>query len=125
MINILIVGIGGFIGSVFRYLLNIWIYNLQDYPVFPFGTMAVNLIGCFVIGILAGLAEYSEAFTPELRLFLFIGVLGGFTTFSSYGYDTFNLLRNGQILFAILNVTVQTFIGLGAVWLGYVCSRIL
>ena len=125
MLNVLLAGIGGFIGSTLRYLMNTWVYSLSNYPVFPFGTMVVNIIGCFVIGLLAGLAEYREIFSPELRIFLFIGVLGGFTTFSSFGYDTFGLLRDGQMLYAIINVLVQVLVGLSAVWVGFVCSRII
>lgn len=125
MQNVLLVGIGGFIGSTLRYLLNTWIYNLLKYPVFPFGTLVVNIIGCLVIGFLGGLAESRAAFTPELKIFLFIGILGGFTTFSSFGYDTFGLFRDGQLLLAFANVMLQVCVGLGAVWFGFFCSRLL
>lgn len=124
MQNVWLVGVGGFIGSILRYLLNNVIYRLFDYPVFPYGTMTVNIVGCFVIGLLGGLSESRIVFTPELRLFLFIGVLGGFTTFSSFGYDTFGLYRNGQMLGAMMNVFLQVFVGLSAVWVGFFSSRI-
>jgi CrcB protein len=125
MLQTLLAGLGGFVGSILRYLLVNLVYNLMDYPVFPYGTLLVNIIGCFVIGFLSGLAETREAFTPELRIFLFIGILGGFTTFSSFGYDTFGLLRDGAFIHAILNVLAQVIIGLGAVWLGYTLSRLI
>lgn len=123
MLNVLLVGVGGFLGSVFRYLLNNFIYSLLSFPLFPYGTMVVNLIGCLIIGFLAGFSEYREAFTPELRLFLFIGVLGGFTTFSSFGYDTFGLLRGGQWFLAFMNVFIQVVVGLVAVWFGFLISK--
>lgn len=125
MLNLLLAGLGGLIGSMMRYLLNNWIYHLSDYPEFPYGVMVINIIGCLFIGFLSGLAETREAFTPEVRIFLFIGILGGFTTFSSFGYDTFGLLRDGQFFYAILNILGQVFLGLIAVWGGYTLSRLL
>ena len=123
--NILIVGLGGFIGSAMRYLLNTGIYRLFDYPTFPIGILIVNVLGCLSIGFLSGLAESRELFTSELRLFIFIGFLGGFTTFSSFGYDTFGLVRDSQLGMAFLNVILHMIIGLGAVWVGFSCSRLL
>lgn len=123
MYNLLIAGLGGFIGTMLRYLLNSWIYKLLTYPIFPLGVLVINLIGCLLIGFLSGLAETRDAFTPEVRIFIFIGILGGFTTFSSFGYDTFGLLRNSQFLYAAINICVQVFGGLGAVWGGYALSR--
>lgn len=125
MQNALLAGLGGFIGTLLRYLLNSGIYRFFDYPIFPYGVLIINLIGCFVIGLLSGLAETREIFTPEVRIFIFIGILGGFTTFSSFGYDTFNLLRDGQMLFATINVLVQVVGGLFLVWGGYLLSRII
>lgn len=125
MLNALLVGIGGFIGSILRYLTAALIFNLMDYPDFPYGTLVVNLVGCFIIGFLGGLAEARGVFTPELRLFVFVGILGGFTTFSSFGYDTFGLLRDGSFLPAIINVATQVFVGLGLVWVGYEVSHFI
>jgi CrcB protein len=125
MINVLLAGFGGLIGSMLRYLINNWVYSLTDYPQFPYGVLIINIIGCLLIGFLSGLAETRDAFTPEVRIFIFIGILGGFTTFSSFGYDTFNLLRDGQFFYAAINVCVQVFVGLGAVWGGYTISRLL
>lgn len=123
MYNILLVGIGGFIGSILRYLVNLGIYRLLEYPTFPFGTMIVNLTGCLIIGLLGGFAENRAGFSPELRLFLFIGILGGYTTFSSFGYDTLGLLRDSQLFYAFLNVAVQVVVGMAAVWIGFAFSR--
>lgn len=125
MLNLLIAGIGGFIGTMLRYLMNNWIYLLMDYPTFPYGVLIINVLGCLLIGFLSGLAETRELFTPEVRIFIFIGILGGFTTFSSFGYDTFGLLRDGQFFYAAINVFTQVFAGLAAVWGGFVLSRLL
>ena len=125
MQNILLAGIGGMVGTILRYLLNSWIYRLLDYPAFPLGVLVINIIGCLVIGVLGGMAETRAAFTPELKIFVFIGILGGFTTFSSFGYDTFGLLRDGQFFYAMLNVMIQVFVGLGAVWAGYNIARLI
>jgi len=116
--NILLVGIGGALGSISRYLLGTWIQSLSRSIDFPFGTLTVNLIGCFVIGFLSQLAEARGAFTPESRAFVFIGILGGFTTFSSFGNDTINLFRDGEAFNALANVGANVAIGLMLVWLG-------
>src|ERR1700693_5774969 len=84
---------------------------------FPYGTLAVNLIGCFAIGFLSQLAETRGVFTAETRTLIFIGVLGGFTTFSAFGNETMNLWRDGENFLAIANVTAHLVFGLGAIWL--------
>ncbi|HTF93817.1 MAG TPA: CrcB family protein, partial [Verrucomicrobiae bacterium] len=91
MIGAVLVGVGSFIGGVLRYGLSTWVYKALDNPWFPYGTLTVNAAGCLVIGFLSGLAEARAAFTPEARLFLFVGVIGGFTTFSSFALETFSL----------------------------------
>lgn len=118
MTNLLLVGIGGFIGSVLRYLASGWVQQITRSVEFPYGTLAVNLVGCFIIGVLAQLADARGVFTGETRAFVFIGVLGGFTTFSSFGNETMNLLRDGETLPAFANVSAHIVLGLGAVWLG-------
>lgn len=119
MQNVFIAGAGGFIGTVLRYLLNTVIYNSLNYPIFPFGTLIINISGCFLIGLFASLAETRLVLTPEVRIFLQIGVLGGFTTFSAFGYETFTLLKSGQFLLAASNVLIQVIIGMCAVGVGY------
>ena len=116
--NILLVGIGGALGSISRYLLGTWVQSQSKSIDFPFGTLTVNLMGCFVIGFLAELAEVRGAFTPESRALLFIGFLGGFTTFSSFGNDTLNLFRDGETFNALANVGANVLFGLALVWLG-------
>lgn len=118
MTNILLVGAGGFIGSVLRYLVSGWVQQSSKTLDFPYGTLAVNVIGCFVIGFLAQLAETRGVFTGESRLFVFVGILGGFTTFSSFGNETLNLARDSQMMNALANIGANLLVGLFAVWLG-------
>jgi len=117
-LNILLVALGGAFGSVSRYLLGTWVQSVSKSIDFPYGTLTVNLIGCFVIGFLSQLAEARGVFTSETRAFVFIGILGGFTTFSSFGNDTINLLRDGETFNALANVGANVILGLALVWLG-------
>lgn len=123
--NIILVGAGGFLGAVARYALGGWVHRLLDNPWFPYGTLAVNVAGCFLIGLLGGLVETRQVLSAESRMFLFIGVLGGFTTFSTFGYETFSLARDGQFLAATINAILQVVCGLTAVWLGNTLARFL
>lgn len=116
--SLTIVALGGALGSVFRYLLGTYAQTLSKSIDFPYGTLAVNLLGCFVIGFLSQLAETRGAFTSEARTFIFIGILGGFTTFSSFGNDTINLLHDGETFNALANVGANVIFGLILVWLG-------
>ncbi len=125
MINIFLVGIGGFIGSVMRYLASGYVQQATKSVGFPYGTLAVNLVGCFVIGFLAQLAEGRGVFTSEARAFVFVGILGGFTTFSSFGNETLNLARDSQMMGALANVSANVVIGLFAVWLGRTVSYMI
>ena len=122
MRQLIAIGLGGMVGSIMRYLFSGWFQTLSKSDIFPAGTLSVNILGCLIIGILGGYSETMEAFSPELRAFLMIGLLGGFTTFSSFEFETLNLLRNSQFLYAALNVSIQVFIGLMAVWAGYFLS---
>jgi CrcB protein len=121
--NALFVGIGGFIGSVLRYVLSGAVQEWTRRDDFPVGTLAVNVLGCLVIGLLSQLAEARGAFSPETRAFVVIGVLGGFTTFSSFGNETINLWRDGEGFLAFVNIAGQVVLGLGAVWLGRVLGH--
>lgn len=107
---ILIIGIGSFIGGISRYLLSQSIQN-KFLSAFPFGTMSVNIIGCFLIGIIFGLTERGNV-TMEWRLFLVTGFLGGFTTFSSFSNETVGLLRDGQLWHAFTYIISSVVIGL-------------
>jgi CrcB protein len=123
--NILLVGAGGFIGSILRYLVGGYVQQYSKSISFPYGTLAVNIIGCFIIGFLAQLAESRGVFTSEARLFVFIGILGGFTTFSTFGNETFNLMRDTQMLSAFANISANVIIGVLAVWLGRTVSYLI
>ena len=118
MTNILLVGLGGFIGSVARYKLGGWVLHMTAHEKFPFGTFAVNVAGCLVAGVLAGLVEKHELFSAETRLFLFTGLLGGFTTFSAFGLETMFLLRRGEPWVAAIYAGASVLLGVIAVWLG-------
>lgn len=118
LLSVVYVALGGALGSVSRYLLGTWTQSLSKSIDFPYGTLTVNLIGCFVIGFLSQLAESRGAFTPESRALVFIGILGGFTTFSSFGNDTINLLRDGETFNALANIGANVIVGLLLVWLG-------
>jgi CrcB protein len=116
--NVVLVALGGAFGSAFRYILAGWVQSASKSVDFPFGTLAINLMGCFAIGFLTELAEARGAFTPEARALIFIGVLGGFTTFSSFGNDTINLFRDGEAFNALANIGANVIFGLALVWLG-------
>jgi CrcB protein len=118
LLSVFYVALGGALGSVSRYLLGTWTQSLSKSIDFPYGTLTVNLIGCFVIGFLSQLAEARGVFTPESRAFVFVGILGGFTTFSSFGNDTINLLRDGETVNALANIGANVIFGLVLVWLG-------
>lgn len=114
----IIVALGGALGSLFRYILATWAQTISKSIDFPYGTLLVNLIGCFMIGFLSQLVEARGALTSESRAFILIGILGGFTTFSAFGNDTINLLRDGETLNALANVGANVIFGLILVWLG-------
>ena len=118
MTKLFIIGIGGFIGSILRYLISGFAQGLSKSISFPYGTFAVNVLGCFFIGLFSHLADARGVFTNASRAFVFVGILGGFTTFSAFSNETFNLLRDGQSSLAFLNITGQIVICLSSVWFG-------
>lgn len=122
MDRVVIVGLGGFIGSVLRYLISGWAHTLLGER-FPWGTLVVNIVGSFVLGALAPLAFEGHALGPNARLFLFLGVLGGFTTFSSFSYETLALVQAGRLGAAALSASANLILGLAAVWAGGVAAR--
>ncbi len=124
-LSVLYVALGGALGSVSRYLLGAWTQTLSKSIDFPYGTLAVNLIGCFLIGFLSQLVETRSAFTAEARAFIFIGLLGGFTTFSAFGNDTINMLRDGRTLHALANVGANVILGLALVWFGRIVAYLI
>ena len=118
MFNVLLAGAGGFIGSSLRYLIGICLHQWANSAKFPFATLIVNLIGCLIIGFLSQLAEVRGLFTAEARVFIFVGILGGFTTFSSFGNETIDLWRGDKEMYAIGNVAGHLILGLSAVCIG-------
>lgn len=123
--KILLAGAGGFAGAISRYIITEVSYRLFENPYFPYGTLAANIIGCFFIGLLGGISETRQIFSPEIRALIFIGFLGGFTTFSTFGYEIFNFARDGQMVQALVNLSVHLILGFGAVWLGFSISKLI
>ena len=119
MKSILLVALGGALGSVARFKMSGWVLQQTPGWRFPTGTLAVNVIGCFIAGLLAGMAVKQDIFTPEARVFLFTGILGGFTTFSAFGLETLLLLKRGEAGVALANIAVSIIAGLAVAWLGY------
>lgn len=119
VLNAFLVGSGGFAGAILRYALGGVVQRQLPLQAFPYGTLCVNLLGCAVIGGLAGLGESRQLFTPELRMFVFIGLLGGFTTFSTFAFETMSLARDGEYLQAASSVGIHVFAGLALCWLAY------
>ena len=122
--DVILVGLGGSLGAMARYVLSRFVQE-QAGPAFPYGTLTVNLIGCLIIGMLSQLADAQNVFTPQSRAFVFAGILGGFTTFSSFANETMVLARADQHLLAVLNVALHVVLGLGAVWLGRAMTSLI
>lgn len=118
--NYLAVLVGGGIGSLLRYLLALFSYRLFS-PVFPWGTLSVNLIGSFLIGLMWGFSEHYMV-SPNVKLFILVGLLGGFTTFSSFALESFNLFRDGEIKLALFNILAQNLSGIALVLAGFILS---
>ncbi len=117
MLKILLIAAGGGAGSVLRYLMAGWVQRIAG-ATFPAGTLLVNVTGCLAIGVLSALFS-ATLVREEYRMAILVGVLGGFTTFSTFGLETFSLLNSGQALRALANVLLSVCVGVAAVWLGY------
>lgn len=115
----LVVGFGGLLGSLARYKLGGLVLHHTGSWRFPLSTFAVNLLGCLLVGILAGIAEHRHGLSPATRLFLITGFCGGFTTFSAFGLETVYLLRRHEPPWALVNVVASVVAGVAAVWLGW------
>jgi CrcB protein len=118
-----LVGIGGFLGSILRFGIGTFIRRLSILTPFPWETLTVNVIGCLAIGALAGATDSGDLLRPEVRIFLFVGLLGGFTTFSTFGFETFALFRDAHRIAAMGNVALHLGLGMSAVWFGYSVTR--
>ena len=119
--KLLIIGCGGFVGAILRYLITGWVYALSGGD-FPLGTLVVNLIGSFLLGLVLGLADHL-VLHPQVMLFLTIGLLGAFTTFSTLSYESWALIEVGSYSKALLNMAGSLLLGLIAVLLGLTLGR--
>jgi CrcB protein len=121
-LSLALVAIGGAIGSVSRSLFSTFVLRITG-SLLPVGTFAVNVVGCVAFGAIVGAAEHRFVLTPETRAFLLVGILGGFTTFSSYTFETFTLMQDGQFAAAAFNIAGQVVAGLLGFWVAYVIAR--
>ncbi len=117
MVKILVVGLGGFVGAVCRYGISD-IVDRRDGGGLSVGTLLVNVLGCFAMGVIATLVEDKQWFSDQTRLLLTVGLLGSFTTFSTFSHGTLNLARDGAAHLALANVGANVILALAAVWLG-------
>jgi CrcB protein len=124
MQKILLIGLAGLVGTVGRYALS-GVIARRFGETFPAGTLVVNIIGCFLAGLLFYLLQERNLVSPMTRTVVMIGFLGGFTTFSSFGLQTFTLLRDGEFWFASLNIIGSNFLGLLMVWAGYTLGKLV
>ncbi|MEE8577341.1 MAG: fluoride efflux transporter CrcB [candidate division Zixibacteria bacterium] len=122
MQEIIVVGVGGFVGAVARYLLSSLIHRNLDSN-FPWGTFTVNVVGCFLIGCLMYLIEHRLIVSDQMRLFLGIGILGAFTTFATFSQEIISLMRSGQNWIALANVLLSVSLGIMALWAGYLLLK--
>lgn len=123
MVKIILIGIGGAIGAVSRYIVSGLDYK-YSYGIFPVSTLIVNLSGCLIIGFLWGLFEV-VAISSNIRMFIFIGILGGFTTFSTFALENFNLFRDAEGNIALINIFLSNILGIGFVYIGYFSARVI
>lgn len=122
--NLIIVGIGGALGSIARFLCQKFLYEWFPQP-FPWGTLSVNISGCFLIGIFYAMAEKGNLLTPEWRLFLTTGLCGGFTTFSSFAYESINLLKSADYSYLLLYTSGSVILGILASIAGMAVMKLI
>jgi CrcB protein len=118
LVQLLLIGLGGFVGTILRYFLGGLVQSGAGTSAFPWGTLTINLLGCFGIGLLAELSEARGFLRPEMRGFLMVGILGGFTTFSAFANETVNAVRDAAMMIALVNILASVGLGLVAVWAG-------
>lgn len=122
--NILLVGLGGGAGSIARYLCQKWFSENYPQP-FPWGTFLVNLLGCFLIGLIYAASEKGTVLSPQTRLFLATGFCGGFTTFSTFAFENMLLLRSGDTLFFFIYTIASVVLGIAGVFAGVAIMKLL
>ena len=124
MVNILIIGIGGFLGAISRYGVALWIGQRWGRS-FPLGTFVINISGSFLIGLLMSLFTERFMVNPQWRLLFVVGLLGAYTTFSTFEYETGTLLKDGEWMIAMLNVVLSVIVGFVALKVGEVVAKII
>jgi CrcB protein len=123
MFNFVLVLIGGAIGSVSRFALSTWVNQvMQVKSIFPYGTLAVNMIGSFLAGVVWGVST-ETTMKPEIRIFMMVGFMGGFTTFSSYALESYNLFDNGEVKAAFMNILANNVLSLILVFAGVITAK--
>ena len=122
--NLLVVGLGGGFGSIARYLTQKWFNEIYPHP-FPWGTLSVNLVGCFLIGVIYGISEKTSLLSPQMRLLLVTGLCGGFTTFSTFAFENMTLLRSGDNLYFIIYTLASVVLGIACVFGGIAIMKLL
>lgn len=125
MRNLIIIGAGGFCGAILRYLISGGVQSWSRSVDFPYGTLAVNLMGCLVIGMFTRLDEIRGILSPEMRFFIMIGLLGAFTTYSTFSNEAMNLINDRRFHLALLYVGAHVVLGLGAVLLGRISTYLI
>ena len=124
MKHLLLVGLGGFIGSVARFLVSKLNLSWHFFSI-PMGTLTVNVLGSFIIGILVGISVKSDLISTDLRVLLMVGFCGGFTTFSSFSSENLMLMQNGQVFTVLIYTSLSILLGFLAVYLGYIFTNLL
>jgi len=122
--NFLLVGLGGGVGSMARYLCQKWFNENYPHP-FPWGTFTVNLLGCFLIGIIYAASEKGTVLSPQTRLLLITGFCGGFTTFSTFAFENMNLLRSADTLYFLIYTIASVVLGIAGVFAGVAIMKLL
>ncbi|GAC1447983.1 MAG: fluoride efflux transporter CrcB [Chitinophagaceae bacterium] len=122
--SLLLVGIGSFIGGISRYLTQQFVQKYYPSSI-PFGTLSVNIVGCFIIGVIYALSAKGNILSPEIRLFLATGICGGYTTFSSFAYENISLLQDGEFFYTLMYVLLSVVLGLLAVYLGILLIKLI
>jgi CrcB protein len=122
--RILLIGFAGLIGTLSRYFLA-GAFGRRFGESFPIGTIIINVVGCFLAGFLFYLLQERSLVSETVRLAIMVGFLGGFTTFSAFGLQTFTLFRDGEMLLALMNLVVSNLVGLLFVWVGFLLARVL
>lgn len=116
MLQLIYIGLGGFIGAVSRFLVSRYLNNLL--PTFPLGTLTVNIVGSFILGFIVYSVSFGKSISPDMRDFITIGILGGFTTMSAFAYESFRLMELNQLMLFALNIALNIILCLGAVYAG-------